>query len=245
MNKEIAENVLEVRRRIAAAAARAGRRADEVTLVAVTKTRSPEQMAAAVEAGCCDLGENRVQEYVEKREKTQYLAENGEKNLKNLKIKWHLIGHLQRNKVKYIADSVGLIHSVDSFRLAEEIEARAAACDRRIEILIQLNPAGEEQKSGVAPAEAEGLALEIAGRFPHVAVTGLMAVVPVADDPEAVRSYFREVRELFDAIQAQHGSGALPWMKQLSMGMTHDYEVAVEEGATIVRVGTGIFGPRG
>ncbi|MDR1816425.1 MAG: YggS family pyridoxal phosphate-dependent enzyme [Clostridiales Family XIII bacterium] len=243
----IVNNVAEVRGRIAAAAARAGRNPDDITLVAVTKTRTPEEMAAAVEAGCVDLGENRVQEYLEKREKTQHLAENSQKFQKNLNIRWHLIGHLQRNKVKYIADGVSLIHSVDSFRLAEEIETRAAALERRIEVLLQLNPAGETQKSGVAPQEAEALALEIAGSLPHVAVTGLMAVVPIAEDPEEVRGLFREVRALYDALRERHTNvpdGALPEFRRLSMGMTHDFEVAVEEGATIVRVGTGIFGAR-
>jgi len=244
---DIARNIADVRRRIGQAAARAGRDAGGVTLLAVTKTRTPEEMAAAVQAGCADLGENRVQEFLEKREETQHLAEAGENFQKNRKIRWHLIGHLQTNKVKYIVDCVDLIHSLDSFRLAEEIEARAAAAGRRVEALLQINAAGEAQKSGVALGEAEALALEVARRCPHVSVTGLMAVVPIADDPEEVRGYFREVRRLFDELGARHGSGEgpLPDFARLSMGMTHDYEVAVEEGATIVRVGTGIFGSRG
>jgi len=240
----IGENVARVRGNIAAAAERAGRNPLDVTLVAVTKTRTPLEIAAAVEAGCVDLGENRVQEFLEKKDEIQELVEKNEKNEKKLNIKWHLIGHLQRNKVKYIAESINLIHSVDSFRLAEEIEARANAAGRQMDVLLQLNTAGEAQKAGVSFAEAEELTLEIAESFPHIHLCGLMAVVPAVENSEEVRGYFRKTRALFDSLKEKYGEDKLPYFKSLSMGMTQDYEVAVEEGATMVRVGSGIFGPR-
>jgi len=266
MTTHIADNIMDVRSRIAAAAARAGRPAGQVTLVAVTKTRGADEIALAIEAGAVDLGENRVQELCEK---LPIFAKQP--------VRWHLIGHLQRNKVKYVVGNTCLIHSVDSLRLAEEIEFRAAAADVTVDILIQVSPAAETQKSGVAPAECEALALEIAGKCPHIRVLGLMAVMPIADDPESLRPLFRETRMLFEQIAAKHGGGvgakalvdvvdakgaepapdangcargaqgsggALPAFAHLSMGMTDDFEIAVEEGATIVRVGSGIFGPR-
>ena len=245
--RRIAENIAEVRGRIAAAAARGGRDAAAVTLLAATKTRTPEEMAAAAFAGVLDLGENRVQEYEAKIEEVQYLVQTGADSQKKPNIKWHFIGHLQRNKVKYIAKSVDLIHSLDSVELAAEIDARAAQANRRIRVLIEVNTAGEAQKSGVRPQDAEGLALAVTERFAAVEVAGLMAVVPIVSDPVEARPWFRQTRELFEGISARHGpdgDGFLPVFTELSMGMTQDYEVAIEEGATIVRVGTGIFGAR-
>ncbi|MDR3304567.1 MAG: YggS family pyridoxal phosphate-dependent enzyme [Clostridiales Family XIII bacterium] len=238
----IANHIAQVRANIAAAALRSGRRAEEITLIAVTKTRTPQAAAAAVRAGVFDLGENRVQEFTEKYGELQHLVD-ADKEKPN--IKWHLIGHLQRNKVKYIADKVSLIHSADSYKLAGEIDTRAKAANRRIDVLIQLNPAGEAQKSGVPPSEAEPLIRAAVNDFPHVRVCGLMAVMPAADDPEEVRMYFREVRGLYERLRSQYAAagGADTAFRHLSMGMTHDYEVAIEEGATMVRVGTGIFGP--
>jgi pyridoxal phosphate enzyme (YggS family) len=236
----IAKNIADVRKKIAEAAARAGRSAETVTLIAVTKTRTPAKIAEAVRAGVLDLGENRVQEFTEKHAETLHLlADNAGFN-----IRWHLIGHLQRNKVKYVVDTVSLIHSVDSYHLAEEIEARFATAGRQIGILIQVNPAGEAQKSGVSAKECGALVQEIASTFKHIDIVGLMAVVPIADDPEEVRGYFRETHKTFLQIKEKHSkdpNDLLPHFGQLSMGMTSDYEIAIEEGATMVRVGAGIF----
>ena len=236
----IRENIIEVQARAAAAAERSGRRAEDVKIVCVTKTRSPEEIREAMEAGLYEYGENRVQEFVEKYDKVQDIAGAlaGKPN-----IRWNIIGHLQRNKVKYIAGKAALIHSVDSFRLAEEINMRAAAAGVVEQILIQLNSAGEIQKSGVAFSECEALADDIDGCLPHIKLRGLMAVVPITEDPEDVRIYFRETKRAFDALAAKRG-GPGTGFDHLSMGMTHDFEVAIEEGATIVRVGTAIFGPR-
>ena len=236
----IAENVSKVRERIAAAAARSGRSADDITLVCVTKTRTASEIREVIEAGEYQLGENRVQELMEKYGTIQDIAGNMPEKPN---IVWNLIGQLQRNKVKYIAGKVALIHSVDSFKLAEEIDARAAKAGKSSDVLIQVNPAGEAQKSGVALSECIALSKEISGRLAYVKIRGLMAVVPIASDPEYVRPYFRDAKLTFDALAGECG-GAENGFEHLSMGMTDDYEVAVEEGATIVRIGTGIFGPR-
>ena len=233
----IAENIIDVRARIAAAAERSGRRAEDVTLVCVTKTRILEEIKQAVEAGEYQLGENHVQEFVGKYEKVQDIAAG---LVKKPNIMWNIIGHLQRNKVKYIAGKVALIHSVDNFKLAEEINTRFAQAGEVADILIQLNTAGEPQKTGVAFSECEALAGEISDRLPDIRIKGLMAVTPEALDPEDVRGYFRDTKRMFDRLAKERGSG----FEHLSMGMTHDFEVAIEEGATIVRVGTAIFGPR-
>ena len=236
----IRENIAGVRARIAAAAARAGRPAEDVTLVCVTKTRSVDEIREVLEAGEFCLGENRVQELMEKYDKVQDMAGVIDKKRK---IMWNLVGQLQRNKVKYITGKVALIHSVDSFRLAEEINTRASLLGEPIWVLIQLNTAGEAQKAGVAFSGCESLAFEIDERLPFVKLGGLMAVVPAVDDPEEVRGYFRDAKTAFDAL-AEKRAGADAGFVHLSMGMTHDYEVAVEEGSTMVRVGTAIFGPR-
>jgi len=237
----IAENVAEVKARVSAAAERSGRKAEDVTLVCVTKTRTPEEIAEVIAAGEFQLGENRAQEFLEKYEKVQDIAVY---NNKKPNIMWNFIGQLQRNKVKYLAGKISLIHSVDSFRLAEEIDARASLTGVPARILIQLNTAGEVQKSGVAPDECKALIDEIDSRLANVKVRGLMAVVPAVEDPEDVRRYFRDAKRTFDSVAEKRG-GAEAGFEHLSMGMTHDYEIAVEEGATIVRVGTAIFGPRG
>jgi len=237
---DIAGNIADVKRRIAAAAARSGRRAEDVELVCVTKSRTVEEIKKALEAGEFRLGENRAQEFLEKYGTIQDIAEGLPKKPN---IMWNFIGQLQRNKVKYLAGKVNLIHSVDSFRLAEEIDVRSAKAGGQAQVLIQLNPAGEAQKSGVALSECGALIDEIAGRLPYVKVRGLMAVVPDVEDPEEVRGFFREVKRTFDALSKKYG-GTEAGFEHLSMGMTHDFEVAVEEGATIVRVGTAIFGAR-
>ena len=225
----IQDNIRAVERVKAEAAKRAGRKPEDVLLVAVTKTHGPEMINEAIDAGVTDIGENKVQEIVDKYDRVK-------------PVRWHMIGHLQTNKVKYIVDKVSLIHSVDSFRLASEIDKRCAKIGRTMDVLIQVNPAGEAQKSGVPPEEAEPLIREILKELPNLRVKGLMLVAPEADDPEDVRKWFREVKALYDtcaAIEDPHLS--FEW---LSMGMSHDFPVAVEEGANLIRVGTAIFGAR-
>jgi pyridoxal phosphate enzyme (YggS family) len=240
MENSIRANMELVRERISAAAARAGRASDEITLVAVTKTRSPGEIEAAIEAGACDIGENKVQEITDKYDILRLFTENSRKNRN---IKWHMIGHLQRNKVKYIADKVDLIHSVDSLRLAEEIDRRVSETGGTMDVLLQVNPAEEESKFGVSSDGVRRLAADIVETCGSVRIKGLMTIVPIADDPNDVRKYFSEVKSLYDRIGREDACGKLEF-KWLSMGMTHDFEVAVEEGANMVRVGTGIFGPR-
>lgn len=203
--------------------------APSVKLIAVTKTLGVEKIWEAVDYGMRDLGENRVQEILEK-----YPVFPKD-------VRWHLIGHLQTNKVKYIVDKVAMIHSLDSIKLAEEIEKRAAAIDRVMPCLVQVNIADEDTKFGLMTEETADFVKEIS-RFPHISVEGLMTIGPHVDDEERIRSVFQELRELKEQI----ASLALPTvkMRELSMGMSSDYPLAVREGATMVRVGTTIFGPR-
>jgi len=222
----IRERLADVRKRIEVAAERSGRPASAVTLVAVSKTMPVEAIREAVAAGATILGENRVQEA---RDKIEALAGAAE---------WHLIGHLQTNKVKLAVGLFARIHSLDSIRLAHELERHAEDAGRRVRCLVQVNVGGEEQKNGASESEVRPL-LEAASRLPHILVEGLMAIPPFLSDPEAIRPFFRRLRVLRDEL-ARDGF-SLP---DLSMGMTHDFEVAIEEGATLVRVGTGIFGPR-
>jgi pyridoxal phosphate enzyme (YggS family) len=222
--EHIARNLHEIRERIAAAAARAGRSPDEVTLVCVTKERSLDEIRAALEAGATILGESRVQEAAEK---VPALAHT---------VTWHLIGHLQRNKVKQAIELFDMIHSLDSLRLAEEIEKRAAAAQEIVPVLIEVNVAGEATKLGAALDGAIELAALVA-RMPNVDLGGLMTMAPAVDDAERARPVFRALRELRDRIRDEQGLE----LANLSMGMTQDYEVAVEEGATMVRIGSAIF----
>ena len=222
----IAENIAGVRARIDAAASKAGRGASEVMLVAVTKEVDDEKARQAIANGLIDLGENRVQELRKKQEA-----------LGDLDVRWHMIGPLQRNKVSQVVGKVVLIHSVDSDRLGAEIAKRAEAQGLRQDVLLEVNAGEEEQKHGVAPADAVEAArglLEMKG----LQLRGLMTVAPQGDI-EATRRAFRTLRELRDTIQ-RHA----PEVTELSMGMTEDLEVAIAEGATIVRVGTAIFGAR-
>lgn len=227
---EIADNLRTVRERIAAAAARAGRDASEVTLVVVTKTRGLDEVRVAVQAGATDLGENYVQELVAK---ARELGDDG--------VRWHAIGHLQTNKVRQVVPVVSLIHSLDSLRLAEEIERRAGAAGRTIPALVQVNVAGEDSKFGVDEAGLMDLAPRVM-ELQSVRLAGLMTMPPFVEEGEDNRRYFARVRELRDDLVTR----GIPAdsLRELSMGMTSDYEVAVEEGATLVRVGTAIFGPR-
>ena len=240
MNADIVKNIESIRGRISAAAGRSGRKAEDILLVAVSKTRSPEEILVALKAGAAHLGENKAQEMESKFGAVEELAREAEISTK---VKWHMIGHLQRNKVKYIIKKADLIHSVDSLRLAEEIENRSALAGMTTDILVQVNIAGEESKSGVAPDEAAGLVNSILIGCAHIRVCGLMTVAPAAEDPEEVRGDFRRMKDIYDKIQRE-GPHERKDFKWLSMGMTGDFEVAIEEGANLVRVGTGIFGER-
>lgn len=225
----IAENLAAVRRRIEAAARRAGRDPAEVRLVAVSKTVPMERLREAVAAGQLIFGENYLQEA---RPKIAALGEG---------VSWHFVGHLQSRKAKGVVELFDLIHSVDRLKLARALEEAAARLGKVQDILIQVNLSGEETKSGTSPEEVAGLLAE-AGKMPHLRVLGLMTMPPWFADPEKVRPYFRALRELRDRLrELRVADTALP---ELSMGMSGDFEVAVEEGATLVRVGTAIFGAR-
>jgi pyridoxal phosphate enzyme (YggS family) len=218
---DIAANLERVRERVARAAERAGRRSDDVLLIGVSKVVEVERIRAALAAGIGALGENRVQEAKAK------VAELGRP------VPWHLIGHLQTNKVKDALPLFDLIQSLDRLELAQELERRAAGLGRVVEALLQVNVAGEASKGGFAP-DAVGAALDTIGALSHVRIRGLMVIPPEAERPEDARPWFCRLRELAD----KHG------LRERSMGMSGDFEVAIEEGATMVRVGTAIFGPR-
>lgn len=218
----IKDNIANISRIKDSAAERSGRSGEDVLLVAVTKLHSPAEINEAIDSGITDIGENKVQEILDKYDKVK-------------PVRWHLIGHLQTNKVKYIIDKVDLIHSVDSMRLAEEIEKRAAQHDKVMEILIQVNPAAEETKFGIDNDEVDDLIKGIKENCPHIRIVGMMCIAPFYDDPEDTRPVFASVKEIYDRY---------PEFKYLSMGMSSDFEVAIEEGANIIRVGTAIFGNR-
>jgi len=227
---EIATSLLGVRQRLARALARAGRLPSSARLVAISKTRPAGDVRAAFEAGQVDFGENRVQEALEKIAATS-----------DIPITWHLVGHLQSNKAKRAAGSFAWIHSIDSADLLKRVDAAAEEAGRRPELLVQVDLAGEPTKHG-APAEAWLSLIEAASACRAARVAGLMLLPPFTSDPEDARPYFRRLRELRDELAAR---GVPPDMlRELSMGMSHDFEVAVEEGATLIRVGTAIFGER-
>lgn len=225
----ITENLKKVEEHIQEACERSGRGRDEVTLIAVSKTKPVEMMEEAIKAGVRTFGENKVQEIVKKQ---PLLPED---------IDWHLIGHLQRNKVRQIAGRVSMIHSVDSVRLAEQIQKEYDLKRITAKILVEVNVAREESKFGFLPEEAEDAIRKMA-QLPNIQVCGLMTIAPFTDNPEENRVHFYNLRKLLVDINAQNIDNIS--MRELSMGMTGDYEVAIEEGATFVRVGTGIFGSR-
>lgn len=223
------EQLVNVQKEIEKACERGNRNREDVTLIAVSKTKPISTLKEAYDLGVRVFGENKVQELVDKYEA---LPKD---------IHWHMIGHLQRNKVKYIIDKVDCIHSVESVRLAETIEKEAAKHDRIIDVLVEVNVAGEDSKFGLAPSEVPAFIEEIA-KFPHIRVKGLMTIAPFVENPEENRPIFKVLRELSVDITKKNIDNVI--MNVLSMGMTNDYQVAVEEGATMVRVGTGIFGER-
>lgn len=225
----IADNLQQVRNNIRKACEAVGRNPKEVTLVAVSKTKPVELLKEAYDADARVFGENKVQEILDKYDRLPS------------DIQWHMIGHLQRNKVKYIVDKVAMIHSVDSIRLAETIEQEAAKHGIRVPVLVEVNVAEEESKFGLKMEEVLPF-IEEAVKFPHLEIRGLMTIAPYVEDPEENREIFRELKKLSVDIAAKNINNMT--MSVLSMGMTGDYEVAVQEGATMVRVGTGIFGER-
>ena len=225
----IKSNLESVSKNINTACNKIGKHPDEVHLIAVSKTKPVSMLQTAYDCGIRDFGENKVQEIMEKYDKLP-----GD-------IRWHMIGHLQRNKVKYIIDKVCLIHSVDSLRLAEEINKEAAKHNLIMPILVELNIADENTKFGLSFSECEEMILSIS-KLPNIRIKGLMTVAPFVENAEENRQYFKAMKQLSVDIMKKNIDNVC--MDILSMGMTGDYEVAIEEGATIVRVGTGIFGER-
>lgn len=225
----IRENIDRINAEKAKYAETAGKTEQDVLLVAVTKTRTADEINEAIDAGITDIGENKVQEVVDKFDHVK-------------PVRWHLIGHLQTNKVKYIIDKVCMIHSVDSMKLAKEIDKRAGQHGLNMDILIQVNAAQEESKFGITTDDTKQLVLDILEECPNLRIRGLMHIAPAADDPNDVRQYFRQVKELYEEcgkIEHPHLD-----FKYLSMGMSHDFGVAIEEGSNLIRVGTSIFGER-
>ena len=225
----IKSNIEYIQELKAKAAEQSGRRAEDVLLVAVTKLHTPEEMNEAIDAGITDIVENKVQEILDKYDKVK-------------PVRWHLIGHLQTNKVKYIIDKVSMIHSVDSLKLAKEIDKRAGQHGINMDILIQVNSAMEESKFGITTGETDQLIRDISEQCPNVTIKGMMCIAPYADDPNEIRGYFAEVKALYD----KYSDSDLDRVdfQYLSMGMTHDFEVAILEGSNLIRVGTAIFGYR-
>lgn len=213
----------------ARAAQKSGRTGEDVLLVAVTKLHDVDEINEAIDCGITDIGENKVQEIMNKYDRVK-------------PVRWHLIGHLQTNKVKYIVDKVSMIHSVDSLKLAEEIDKRAAQHGVTMDILIQVNSAMEESKFGITTEETGQMIKEILANCPNVRIRGLMCIAPYEDNPEDARVYFDEVKKLYD----EYGKIDHPNLdfKYLSMGMSNDFEVAIEAGSNLIRVGTMIFGAR-
>ena len=223
------KNLKSIQDKVKDACKRSGRHPEDVTLIAVSKTKPVSMLQEIYDLGIRQFGENKVQELTDKYEK---LPKD---------ISWHMIGHLQRNKVKYLIGKTTLIHSVDSLRLAEAIEAEAAKKNCLVDVLIEVNVAREESKFGISPEEVLPLVEQIA-RFRHIKIKGLMTIAPFVEDPEENRSIFADLHKLYiDIKKKNHDNDTV---SVLSMGMTNDYEVAIEEGATMVRVGTGIFGAR-
>ncbi|HID95925.1 MAG TPA: YggS family pyridoxal phosphate-dependent enzyme [Candidatus Latescibacteria bacterium] len=226
----IADNLKRVKERLALAAERCGRSADEIFLVAVTKTRTVPEILEAIRAGVDIIGENRVQEALAKYDQL------------HLPVRWHMVGHLQRNKVKHALEIFELIHSVDSLRLAEEISRRVSDSGKTVDILVQVNTSSEESKFGILPDRAIEL-VESISSLKGIMIRGLMTIGPLVSNPEEARPCFARLRELKEKIEGLRIPEVR--MEVLSMGMTNDFEVAIEEGANMVRIGTAIFGPRG
>ena len=227
--EDIRGNLKKINEQIRLCAEGCGRSADDVLLCAVSKTRTPEEINIAIDEGVTDIGENKVQEIMDKFDEVK-------------PVRWHMIGHLQTNKVKYIIDKVSMIHSVDSFKLAAEIDKRAAQHGLVMDILIQVNSAQEDSKFGITTDETETLIKEILDKCENIRIRGLMWIAPYADDPEDIKVYFEEVKKQYDEF-GKIDHQRLDF-KYLSMGMSHDFPVAIEAGSNLVRVGSAIFGER-
>jgi pyridoxal phosphate enzyme (YggS family) len=228
METQISSNINAIKQKIAAAAQRAGRDPLSIKLMAVTKTVEPERIGTAIEAGLTMLGENYVQEA---KDKITIIGDRAQ---------WHMIGHLQTNKAKYAVKLFDYVHSVDRLELAQELDKRAGQINRKLNVLIEVN-SGEESKSGIEKTQALELVRQVA-HLPNLTLRGLMTMAPYSDNPENSRPYFKALRDLRDDIDRASITGIS--MEELSMGMTDDFEVAIEEGATIIRVGRAIFGKR-
>ncbi|ADQ15023.1 YggS family pyridoxal phosphate-dependent enzyme [Halanaerobium hydrogeniformans] len=232
MNEEnLRANYQKIDEKIRKAAERSGRKREDIKLLAVSKTQSSAEIKALKELGVCCFGENRVQELEEK---------DAELKSEDIVIDWHFVGHLQRNKVKYLMrmENCKMIESVDSFRLAKEVNKRARKNDRIIPVLIQINIAEDDNKYGIKAENAEDFFKKII-KFKNLEIKGLMTILPYLDDEETLRKYFKELKNLFDYL-----SENIKVLTELSMGMTNDYQIAIEEGATIVRIGRALFGER-
>ena len=239
---ELAERLDEVREKIATACAKAGRETSEVTLIAVTKTAAPEQIREVLQLGVGDLGESRVQVLTQRAAQINEFfhrqQKSGELGLPP-KLRWHMIGHLQRNKVKQVLPLVDLIHSVDSLRLAEELDTAAGKFGKRASVMLQVNASEEPQKYGVAVGAAIHLAEQI-DTMPHLQLVGLMTMAALTDTPDGARRAFTRTREIFEEMRWHKIGGAS--LRHLSMGMSNDFEQAILEGSTMVRIGTSLFG---
>ena len=239
MRRKISENLKRVEQRIAAACDRAGRKPESVKLVAVTKYATLDVVRTMVDLGFENLGESRVQELTKRAAAVnESLSRKPRSSGSVTRPLWHMVGHLQRNKVKAVLPWIDMIHSVDSLRLAEEIDLRAAKLDRRIPILLQVNAAEEPGRSGVAVAATSHLAEQIV-TLPNLDVRGLMALAPATEDTEVIRRVFLRVREVFDEMVAERICG--PDFRELSLGMSRDFELGIEAGATYVRIGSALF----
>ncbi len=228
-NEYIRENIKVILQKVEAAARKSGRNAEDIKVIAVTKTVDENRIMKAIENGLYDLGENRVQELCDKYEKLDKLCS------------WHLIGHLQTNKVKYIIDKVKMVHSLDRLELAQEIQKRAEKAGRIVEVLVQVNIAEEDSKFGMEKERVLSFLKEISG-FNNIKVKGLMTIAPLAQNPEEIRWVFTELRKLHIDITRENIDNIN--MDYLSMGMSNDFEAAIEEGSNMVRIGTAIFGKR-
>lgn len=226
----LSQNLNDVLSRVEKAAIKSGRTLKDIDVIAVTKTVDVDVMSEAIKLGMYKLGENKPQEIKRKSE-----------ILKGDELQWHMIGNLQKNKIKYIIDKVSLIHSLDRMSLAQELQSKAQAKDLVINVLVQVNVSGEESKSGFKPEEVEDFIRQVA-QFKNIRVKGLMTMAPFYAEPEETRFVFKGLRDLANKIESLNIEGVE--MKHLSMGMTNDFEVAIEEGSNMVRVGTGIFGAR-
>lgn len=240
VRRKLSDNLKRIRERMAAACERRGRRPDEVRLIAVTKTVEVDVIRSAMDAGLLDLGESRVQELVRRAGMIREHL-NRRRSMDRADVAdptWHMVGHLQRNKVRALLPWVDMIHSLDSLRLAEEVSDEAVKIHRVLPVLIEVNVSGEKSKYGIAVGAVPHLAENIRS-LPGIQVIGLMTMAPQSDDPEEARPHFARLREVFEDMRTERILG--PEFREMSMGMSNDFEIAIEEGATMVRVGTALF----